>query len=250
VDSDHTPRRLSSITTLWSVLREAHEGKGEAATAAQELLMRRYGEAVRRYLLAVVRDPHAADELTQEFALALVRGSFRAADPQRGRFRDYVKTVLYHLVVSKYREAQKQPRAVLPPNSPALANLAAPAPDADQAFDQACREDLLARAWDALADAHPTFYAVLRFKAEHAQMPYAEVAAQLGRQLGKPLTADGVRQAMHRARELYADLLVEEVARSLESPTLERVTEELGDLNLLTYCQPALDRYSRQRKGS
>ena len=249
MDSDLTPSRLSGITTLWSVLREAHEGKGETATAAQELLIRRYGEAVRRYLLAAVRDPHAADELTQEFALALVRGSFHAADPQHGRFRDYVKTVLFHLV-SKYREAQKKRRAVLAPDSPALAKLAAPAHDADQAFDQACREDLLARAWDALADAHPTYYAVLRFKTEHDQMPYAEVAAQLGRQLGKPLTADGARQAMHRARELYADLLLEEVARSLESPTLERVTEELGELNLLIYCQPALDRYSRQRKGS
>jgi RNA polymerase sigma-70 factor (ECF subfamily) len=246
VNGDDPHSRLSSISTLWSVLREAHHGNQEQAVAAQQLLMRRYGEAVRRYLLVAVRDSHVADELTQEFALALVSGSFRAADPERGRFRDYVKAVLFHLV-SKYREAQKRALEALSPHSPAFAALAAPAEDLDREFDENWRAELLAHVWDALADAHPTFYTVLRFRAEHTGMPSADMAAGLSRQLGKPLTADGVRQALHRARELYGDLLVAEVAGQVEPVTVERITEELSELNLLSYCQAALDRYARQR---
>jgi RNA polymerase sigma-70 factor (ECF subfamily) len=243
VNADDLHSRLSSISTHWSVLRQAHQGNAEAAAAAQHLLMRRYGEAARRYLLSAVRDPHAADDLTQQFALCLVRGEFRRADPERGRFRDYVKSVLFHLV-SKHRQAHKRDPAGLSPDSPAFAELAAPAEDLDRQFDQSWRADLLARAWDALADAQPTFYAVLRFRAANAKMPSHELARRLGRELGKPLTADGVRQTLRRARELFTQLLIDEVARSLEAPTAERVTEELRDLQLLDYCRPALGRRS------
>ena len=65
--------RLSRINTSWHVLRQAHEGAGAEATAAQQLLIERYGPAVRRYLLGGLRDADAADELVQEFSLALVR---------------------------------------------------------------------------------------------------------------------------------------------------------------------------------
>jgi RNA polymerase sigma-70 factor (ECF subfamily) len=246
IDDRHT--RLSSISTLWSVLRDAHEGDVAAAATAQQLLLRRYGEAVRRYLLIAVGDHDLADELTQEFSLALVRGSYRGADPQRGRFRSYVKGVLFHLV-SQHRRQQKGTPAALPPDSPALAALAAPAEDLDRHFDEGWRAEVLAHTWDALADARPTFYAVLRLKGEHPGMPSAQMAARLSGKLGKPLTADGIRQTLRRARQLYAELLIEEVARQLDPPTVERITEELSALNLLRYCQAALDRYARKCQG-
>jgi RNA polymerase sigma-70 factor (ECF subfamily) len=244
MSDDHLRGRLSGISTLWSVLREAHGGDSEAASSAQHMLMRRYGDSVRRYLLGALHDPHAADELTQEFALALVSGSFRGADRQKGRFRDYVKSVLFHLV-SRYRRGRKKDLAALAPDGAALADLAAPQQDHGAEFDRDWREDLLNRAWDALADAQPTFYAVLRFRAGHPKMPSAELARQLAPQLNKPLSAEGVRQALHRARDLFARLLVEEVARSLEPPTPDAVEEELRELSLLDYCRSALDRSRR-----
>src|SRR5207249_5361150 len=78
--------RLSRITTCWTVLRQAHQGSADAAaaTAAQQLLMKRYGGAIYRYLLKALGDPNAADDLTQEFGLSVVRGEVRRADPQRG----------------------------------------------------------------------------------------------------------------------------------------------------------------------
>ena len=54
-------------------------------------------------MLAALKDADAADEVFQEFALRLVRGDFRRADPQRGRFRDFVKTALINMVIN-YRK--------------------------------------------------------------------------------------------------------------------------------------------------
>ena len=54
--------------------------------------------------------------------------------------------------------------------------------------------------------------------------------------------AGGVRQTLHRARERFADLLLDEVIQSLDHPDAERLEQELIDLALLEYCRPALER--------
>jgi RNA polymerase sigma-70 factor (ECF subfamily) len=229
--------RLSQISTVWTVLRQAHGGSDDVAGAARRLLLERYGPAVRRYLGAVLGDPHAADELTQEFAVALLRGDFRKADPERGQFRHYVKGVLFNLVGNYRRGRAKQPRPL-----PADEVAAAEAPAGTGAFDESWRGELLARTWAALAEAQPTYHAVLRFRAEHPKMGSEEMAERLSERLDRPLTPDGVRQTLHRARERFADLLLDEVARSLREPTRQRVEEELAELRLLEYCRPALGR--------
>src|SRR5262245_61959201 len=129
------PERLSKISTCWTVLRQAHAGPADEAAAAREELLRRYRGAVRRYLQAVLGDAHAADDLAQEFAVSLLRGEFRGADPQYGRFRTYVKGVLFHLVGAYRRKQQRQPDALAPDN-PALAGLAQSSEDADREFNE------------------------------------------------------------------------------------------------------------------
>ena len=69
------------------------------------------------------------------------------------------------------------------------------------------------------------------------------MAQQLSERLHRPLTADGVRQTLHRAREKFADLLLEEVSRSLETEDHDRLEQELIDLGLLAYCRSALQKH-------
>src|SRR5688572_32811997 len=76
-ETSQAGHRLASISTMWTVLRAAHEGRPSEAAEAQRLLMRRYGGAIYRYLLSAVRSPEVAEDLAQEFALRLVQGSFR-----------------------------------------------------------------------------------------------------------------------------------------------------------------------------
>jgi RNA polymerase sigma-70 factor (ECF subfamily) len=244
MDDNELEERISLIATRWSVMFAAHRGPEAEAQVARQWLMQRYCGAVYRYLLSAVRDPHAADDLTQEFALRFVRGLFRGADPGRGRFRDYVKTALFHLV-DDYRK--KQQRNGLPLSDSQAGALAdSEVANADQAFLNSWRDELLARTWKALAkDQEKTgqlFYTVLRLRVEHPDTPSLQLAEQLTAQLGRSFTATAVRQLLHRARERFADLLLRETARSLQTSSTERLEQELAELNLLKYCEAALKR--------
>ncbi len=70
------------------------------------------------------------------------------------------------------------------------------------------------------------------------------MAEQLATRLGKSFTAAGVRQILHRAREKFAQLLLDEVTESLENPTPEQLEQELVELSLLDFCRPVLERHS------
>jgi hypothetical protein len=59
--------------------------------------------------------------------------------------------------------------------------------------------------------------------------------------------ADQVRKALQRARESFAGLLLEEVARSLGPEPGVALEQELRELDLLKYCQPALVRHREGR---
>jgi RNA polymerase sigma factor (sigma-70 family) len=232
---------LNQISTDWRMVAEAHQSPADSAALARQHLIHRYVGAVQRYLRAVLRDAEADDDLTQEFALGVVQGRFHKADPGRGRFRDYVKVSLLHLA-RNYRQGQQRQLRRLAPENPAWDALAAPSEGRDADFNAQWREELLARTWQALAGEQPSLYTVLRFRAEHPGMTSAAMAQELSRRLGRSLSADGVRQTLRRARERYAQLLLAEVAHSLEAPTPELLAEELSELKLLPYCQPILER--------
>jgi DNA-directed RNA polymerase specialized sigma24 family protein len=245
VQSNELESRLSRISTQWTMLFEAHRGgQDPAARERQEMLLRYHG-AVYRYLLGMLRDASAADDLAQDFALRFLRGDFQRADPARGRFRDFVKAALRHLVIDYWRQREKERHAPLPPEGPPPAQAPPAVDDLDKVFLEKWREELMARTWQALRDVqektgHP-YHTVLRFKAEHPEIRSAEAAERLGPVQGKPMTADGFRQSLHRAREKFAGLLVDEVARSLQTPTADEVEQELIELDLLDYCRAALE---------
>jgi RNA polymerase sigma-70 factor (ECF subfamily) len=229
--------RLSRLSTRWSVLAQAHGPPAAEAGAAQQAMVLRYSGAVYRYLLGAVGDPAVAEDLAQEFALRLLRGDFRRADPDRGRFRDYLKTALIHLVDDYHRARQKGPQ-------PLAADVAAsPEPaEADSRFVAGWREELLERTWGALAAANPAYHAVLRLRVDQPELPSPQMAEQLTAQLGKPVTAAWARKTLQRAHDKYADLLLDEVAQSLEAVTTAALREELQELDLLKYCRAALER--------
>ena len=240
-------KNICNISTIWEEVARAHGQSvtsADSVTRAQQVLVDRYEGAVRRYLLAALRDRHAADEVFAEFALRLVQGAFRNADPEKGRFRDFVKGVLFHLIADHHRK-RKRNMPALPESSVEDAGASDPAAS-DQEFLESWRAELLDRSWKALQkiqeETGQLFYAVLRFRAEHTEMRSPEMAERLSEQLGKPVNAAWVRQMLHRARDRFADLLLEETMHTLREPTVEQLEQELIDVGLLEYCKPALDK--------
>jgi RNA polymerase sigma-70 factor (ECF subfamily) len=241
-------QRLSLIPTLWSLVRRAHHGSAEEVNAARQQLVGRYGGAVRRYLRKLLHDADAADEVFQEFALRLLHGDLRGADPRRGRFRNFVKGTLFHLVADYHKQQRQWPGPL--PAGGAAAIVHRDEGESDRWFVESWCDELLARTWATLArveaETGQPFYAVLRFRADHPELRSPQLAEQLAPRLGRRFTAAGVRQTLHRAREKFADLLLEEVTQSLESPTAEQLEEELVELGLLDYCRLALRRRGPQ----
>jgi RNA polymerase sigma-70 factor (ECF subfamily) len=225
---------------MWSMLFQAHQGP---ANTAQHQLLLRYHGAVYRYLVGMLRDPASAEELSQEFAVRFLRGDFKQADPQRGRFRDLLKTAVRHLVINYWRRQEKENRAPLPSDVEGPAPVGLPA-DLDGPFHANWREELLARTWQSLLDfqeeTKQPYHTVLRCKIEHPELRSAQLAEHVAGVLGKSVSAAGVRQTLHRSRDKFAALLVEEVARSLQSDDPAGLEQELIELDLLDYCRSAL----------
>jgi RNA polymerase sigma factor (sigma-70 family) len=244
---------LSQIQTMWSLVERAH-GDHTNVQSAQQDLLDRYGGAVRRYALAALRDEDAADDVFQEFALKFVRGDFASADPGRGRFRAFVKTIVYRLIVDYQRrqkklgrEGQMHSNLAEPPGEVA----AATGQDTDALFQASWRDDLLARCWGKLADYECTsgkpYHTVLRYRVDHPEARSPELAEGLSKSLGKPINAGAVRVLLHRARDAFADLLLDEVMHSLADGSLDTAEQELIELDLLEYCKPALE-HRREKK--
>ena len=186
---------LSQIQTAWSMVRRAH-GDHTAVHAAQQSLLDRYGGAVRRYALASLRDEDGADEVSQEFALRFVRGDFGNADPGRGRFRSFVKTIVYRLIVDYQRRQKKRSR-----EGSMHSNIAEQVAESDQSvgddamFQSSWRDELLARCWQKLAE-----------EEQRTGKPHHTVLALPGRSSGAAFAGTGgrpqrkTRQARQRRR--------------------------------------------------
>jgi RNA polymerase sigma-70 factor (ECF subfamily) len=248
MDPHEPDRRLSEIETAWTVLHKAHQ-EGSAAEWARSALVLRYDGAVYHYLLGMVHDTSEAEELAQEFAVRFLRGDFGSADPQRRRFRDFLKTAVRHLAIDHWRQQKKEkdkgPRP-LGEGSAATGEAATEPTDTDSAFLHAWRDDLLAKTWKALAQfeeetGHP-YHTVLCAKIDRPELHSAQLAQHLGERLGKTFTELGVRQTLYRARQRFARLLVEEVKTSLASTDPYLLEQELIELGLLDYCRLALPR--------
>jgi RNA polymerase sigma factor (sigma-70 family) len=243
------PQHLSRIETRWSLVFDAHRADDTLRrSAARADLMNRYGGAVRRYLLACLRDVDTAEDLAQEFALRFLRGDFQNADPDKGRFRDFVKRAVYNLMMDHHRARRARVQA-LPED------VADPASDTaldswieahDRRFVESWRAALLERAWAALArDEQKTgrpWHTILRLRVDRPELRSPELAEEIGRWLGRSVDANWARVNLHRARDRFTALLLQEVATSLDEPTRERVEQELIDLELHEHCREALAR--------
>jgi DNA-directed RNA polymerase specialized sigma24 family protein len=249
VEEREVNQSLEEIETLWSDVFRAHQGPEEAARSAKARLMLRYIRAVRRYLVGVLHDADAAEELTQEFAVRFLRGDFVRADPRRGRFRDFLRTSARNLVNDYYRRRKVRP-IPMPPDAldPANPDSDSSTSDLDRQFLQGWRKELSRSAMAALA-LHQSrtgqpFHDVLGLKTDHPELTSAQMAGFLSIHLGRPVNSGWVRQTLRRAREKFVDLLLDEVALSLEGPTPEELEQELIDLDLLDYCREGLRRRS------
>jgi RNA polymerase sigma-70 factor (ECF subfamily) len=89
-------------STAWSMVREAQNREGPAYLTAMNRCIAAYWRPVFYFLRAKGHPFHQSEDLTQEFFLRFYeRGWIDRADPQRGRFRTFLLTILTRFLADK-----------------------------------------------------------------------------------------------------------------------------------------------------
>lgn len=224
-----TPRSmLEQISTCWPMIQSPVQ------------FVMRYARAIQKYVAAMLRDANEAEEVTQEFLVKVLAKGFCPENVSRGRFRDYLKSAVRYVAISHLRKGR-------PPqiSDAELASLAQDEAPADAAWQAEWRDCLLERVWQALeafqqATPGNLYYTVLRQYTSEPDADSALHAQRLAAAIGRPVTPEGFRQQLHRARRQFAQLLVEEIRRTLQEPTAAALEQELIDLELIVYVRDFL----------
>lgn len=219
--------RLTTLETSWTTIANAHK-PGPAGQAAMRELIGRYHDAVEHYLRLKLRDRNLADEVFQEFWTKLLDHKLAGADHTKGRFRDYLRTVLHRLIIDHFRGRKLQS---LPPGD--LLDPSAP----DDDYDRVWREAVIRRVWSRLetyeACTPKNRYAkVLRLRVGGPDAPIEDLAAELGRQVGTKVSAEAFRKTLQRARGKFLELLIEELRTTIHPATDDDIEAEIYDLGL------------------
>src|SRR5262249_37763630 len=125
---------LEHISTHWHVVGDPLQ------------FVMRYAAAVRRYVGAVVKNPHDSEGVVQDFLLNTGRRPFTPEQVRRGRFRDYLKAVLRNAALTHFRRSAHAASS----RTDHLASIAAEGEAANREWLAEWRDCLLRRAWQAL----------------------------------------------------------------------------------------------------
>lgn len=222
-----TSHHLSHISTLWTQLVESHQD--EELDGVRQSLLLRYRNAVRRYLFGAIKDIDLADELFHEFSIRFLKGDFRRATPERGRFRDYIRKVLINLVNEHHRQHGKQPAQL-----DADIDVSVEA-SIDEDFDHCVRDELMSRTWEKLKTVNQTYHDVLWLRVTEPDLSSRDMAEQLTL-TGTSMTSAGVRKTVERARARFSKLFTDEVMDFVEFDSTTELYAELKRLNLTQFC--------------
>lgn len=225
-------------TTRWSRIILAGDPDASLARESVAELCGAYWYPLYAYIRRRGYDPEQARDLTQDFfTRALEKGLLAEADPARGRFRSFLRTVCAHFLANRRDREQARKRgggramvSIDPIDAEGryaleLADGLTP----ERIFDRSWALTLLSRVVDRLgreydeAGKAATFEALRGVLAGDPDAPsYADVAARLGS------TEGAARVAAHRLRRRYGELLRGEIASTVVEPA--EIEDEIRDL--------------------
>lgn len=232
----HAPRRFA--TTRWSLVVAAGQRSSPDAEAALETLCNAYWFPLYAYVRLRGHNANDARDLTQEFFTRLLEKDFlKTADPDRGRFRSFLLTVLKRFLSKEHEKEQTLKRGgglrklSIDFDSGEQRIRIEPATSAtpESIFEKQWALTLLERVLGRLevdyrnsgrGDLFESCRGYLTGSA--GAPPYAETAQGLG------LTEGALKVAVHRMRKQYREKLSEEVAQTVSST--EDVEDEIRSL--------------------
>ena len=218
---------VAFATTHWSVVLEA-QSQSPAAQEALEKLCRTYWRPVYSFIRRQGAGPEEAEDLTQGFfALLLERRDLETVRREKGRLRSYLLVSLKHFLTNERYRAMAikrgEGRRLVPLDVLGDSEGADLAPtdilSADQIYERrwalTVLEEVLARLAEECRSAGNAglFDRLKKLLTDEPDRPLqAEVAEEFG------MTENAVKQAFHRLRRRYRELLHEEIAHTVIAP--------------------------------
>ena len=202
--------------------------RSPAAEAALENLCRTYWWPLYGFVRRQGSSPEEAQDLTQGFfAMLLERRDFESVRREKGRLRSYLLVALKNFLAKAHRREMAVKRGEGRSLVPLDALLARERADlepadtlsADKIYERrwalTLLEQVLARLEDEyrVAGNAPLFEQLKELLADEPGRPsQADIAAGLG------MTENAVKQAFHRLRQRYRELLQDEIAQTVAVP--------------------------------
>jgi RNA polymerase sigma factor (sigma-70 family) len=214
-------------TTHWSVVLQA-QGESPAAKEALEKLCRTYWWPLYGFVRRSGYNPEEAQDLTQGFfALLLQRRDLDVVRREKGRLRSYLLVSLKNFLAKARRREltvkRGEGRALVPLHELLARERADLEPadnlTADRIYERRWALTLLEQVLTRLENEYHSagnsklFDCLQEFLSDElGRRSQADVAAELG------ITENAVKQAFHRLRQRYRQLLRDEIAQTVSVP--------------------------------
>ncbi|HRQ87925.1 MAG TPA: RNA polymerase subunit sigma-24 [Bacteroidia bacterium] len=227
-------------TTSWSVVRRALSEDRPDSLAALSSLCETYWYPIYAFIRRSGHRPHDAEDLTQGFFALLIEKRFLAvADEDKGRLRTFLLTCVGRYLSNEAERPRRLKRGAgkvlsIDPRQ-AEEYFAAEACDdlsPDRLYQRRWALILLEATTRAIGEQYAAegksglFAAISPFLgfSRSGEEGYREVAGRLGM---NPAT---LRSHVHRLRERWRELLMRQVAATLDDPTSDNIKAELAEL--------------------
>jgi RNA polymerase sigma-70 factor (ECF subfamily) len=208
--------------TRWTLILSSRAAPEQRRAALADLLTLYWKPlyfCARRKGMSIEASKDAVQGL---FATLLQRDFLQRLDPERGRFRGYLRASLDHFLVNEHerQSAEKRggdARAISLDIDVAERQLGSAAAAADAAYDREWAVGLLERAFARLGkeceeSRRPALAAALRFFQPGEPPSYAQAAAEAG------LGESAFKAFLHRTRARFRTVLRDEVAHTVPDP--------------------------------
>src|SRR5438552_4692635 len=216
---------VAFTTTHWSMVLQAQD-RTLAAETALESLCRTYWRPIYTFVRREGVKPEEAKDITQGFfALILERKDFQSVRQEKGRLRSFLLASLKHFMMNERRDAAAIKRgggqALIPLDDVELYDSSefdrSDMLSADLLYDRRWAFTVLDRVFARLREESqgsanaPLLERLNELLSDEPDRPsQAEIAREFG------MTENAVKQAFHRLRQRYRQLLREEVAHTVQ----------------------------------
>ena len=216
------------VTTRWSVVLTARDPASPDSARALETLCRTYWYPLYAFVRGSGHSPHDAQDLTQSFfAVLLAKDYLQVVEPEKGRFRTFLRMALKRYLLNEWDKQRSQKRGggqtVLAFDTTlAEQRFQEERPGAlgpDSIYDRQWALTLLDEAMSRLEQEYTAAGKAMEFQqlkphltAVRGEIPYAEIASQC------QSTEGAARVAIHRLRKRFREMFRVVIADTVATP--------------------------------